>query len=95
MLAPHNLHNQRGLKKESTEDAGARSSEDEEDDAPTNTQAIGEDDDLDQTRGVNNEVGRGHVLPILEITPKPPRKRTKRLRTWSALRYSPKTVEHL
>lgn len=58
---------------------GARDSEDEADDAPTDTQGIGEDDDLDQTGGVNNEVGHGHGLDVLQITPKPPRKRTKRL----------------
>lgn len=58
---------------------GARDSEDEADDAPANTQAVGEDDDLDQPRGVNNEVGGNRILPILQITSRPPRKQTKRL----------------
>lgn len=41
---------------------GAQDSEDDADDAPANTQTLGEDDDLDQTRGVNNEVGRTTFL---------------------------------
>lgn len=48
---------------------GARDSEDEPDDTPANTQAIDEDDDLDQTRGVNSEVGRGRILTIPKIIP--------------------------
>jgi len=44
---------------------GAWDSEDDADDAPANTQGAGEDDDLDQTRGVNNEVSRDHILVIL------------------------------
>ena len=42
---------------------GAQDSEDDADDAPANTQTIGEDDDLDETRGVNNEVGHTASLP--------------------------------
>ena len=74
---------------------GARDSEDEADDAPTNTQGVGEDDDLDQTMGVNNEVGRDHVLAILQINPKSPRKQIKRLGIWFVLHCSQKTVERL
>lgn len=58
---------------------GARDSEDDADDVPTNTQGFDEDDDLDQTKGVNNEVCRGHILHILQITPKLPRKRIRKL----------------
>ena len=58
---------------------GARDSGDEADDAPTNTQGIDEDDDLDQTRGVNNEVCSGYTLSVLQIIPKPPRKQIKKL----------------
>lgn len=72
---------------------GAQDSEDEVDDALPNTQGIGEDDDLDRTRGVNNDVGRSHTVALLRITPKPPRKQIKRLGTWSVLRYSQKTAE--
>ena len=36
---------------------GAQDSEDDAEDASANTQTVGEDDDLDQTKGVNNEVG--------------------------------------
>ena len=44
---------------------GARDSEDEADDTPVNTQTVGEDDDLDQTKGVNNEVCRDRALTTL------------------------------
>lgn len=49
---------------------GARDSEDEVDDTPVNTQAINEDDDLDQT---NNGVGHGYIFLVLQITPDLPR----------------------
>lgn len=74
---------------------GARDSEDEGDDGPPNTQGMDEDDDLDQTRGVNNEVGRGCILVVLQVTPKLPRKQIKKLGIWSVSRYSQKTEECL
>lgn len=51
---------------------GAQGSEDEPDDTPANTQGMDEDDDLDQTRGINNEVGRGRILTIRKVTLKWP-----------------------
>ena len=60
---------------------GARDSEDEPRDTPTNTQAIDEDDDLDQTEGANNEVGRGRILTILKVTPSRLRKQIEKLGT--------------
>jgi len=49
------------------------------DDAPANTQSAGEDDDLDRTGGVNNEVGPGNALAVLHMTPKPHRMQIKKL----------------
>lgn len=57
----------------------AQDSEEEPDHTPTNTQAIDEDDDLDQNRGVNNEVGRGHILITLKITLNRLRKQIEKL----------------
>ena len=54
---------------------GARDSEDEADDTPTNTQTINEDDDLDQTK---DGVGHGYILLVLQITPNSPRKQIKK-----------------
>jgi hypothetical protein len=64
--------------KRKQEKRGARDSEDETDGAPTNTQGIDEDDDLDQAKGINNEVGLDHPhYPPDE--PELPRKQIKRL----------------
>ena len=43
----------------------ARDSEDEADEAPANSQVVGEDDDLDQAGGANSEVGRNDALALL------------------------------
>jgi hypothetical protein len=51
---------------------GARNSADELDGAPASTQAIDEDEDLDNSRGVNNEVGHSHIPAILQVTPRHP-----------------------
>lgn len=74
---------------------GARDSEDEPDETPTNTQGIDEDDDLNQPRGVNNEVGRAQVLTILKITKGRLRKQITKLGILFVLPYSQKTVECL
>jgi hypothetical protein len=58
----------------------AQESEDEQDDAPTNTQGIDDDDDLNQIRGVNNEVVRGKYSRYPRDNLNPPQEADRKAR---------------